>query len=557
MRSLRILTPLLGTALLTSAPRADIHPEWISALDLGTDLGSTIADMAVDAQGITYVTGTVGDANNTDVLTAAFDTDGSLLWSHRFDSPSQGSEQARGLALGPFAEVYVCGSTPGPFGFGQVLLLRYNALTGELQNDISYSSDPFTAESGQDVAVDALGFPYVGGNTVGDGTDSMVVKFDPFGTVQWREEYDGAAFGPFSQDYFTELQVAPDGDVVALVHGVSGFLHPDYVVWKLAAADGSLVWRESWGGSGAESPTDMELDAAGDIYVAGTALNFTDQFGTIKLRGTDGQLLWEAYDANGFDDRVQGLALDGVGGVYVTGQSDPDGDDSNFNDDYFTVKRDAATGAQVWTHAFGDACVGCFDNPADVAIDAAGNVFVAGGSSSSGYTNDLVTLVLDATTGLEVDRSVVSGWPDQPASTGMLAFDGGFALHQGGSFKNPDTGEVALTVTRFTTLASTSYRMNVPELFGGTLTTLEVQHATPGASQFLAYSVTGTATLPILPLGTDLGLANPFLLATGVADGGGTFSLPAPVPTGATGLKVWLQSVELGASTPVVQRTFL
>ena len=84
--------------------------------------------------------------------------------------------------------------------------------------------------------------------------------------------------------------------------------------------------------------------------MTGTGIDFINKYSTIKLRGTDGQLLWQFYDAIGQRHSARALYLDGASAVLITGTSDPDADVSNFNDDFFTVKRDAATGALDWTN---------------------------------------------------------------------------------------------------------------------------------------------------------------------------------------------------------------
>jgi hypothetical protein len=106
-----------------------------------------------------------------------------------------------------------------------------------------------------------------------------------------------------------------------------------------------------WGVNGADSPNDMTMDSSGDFYVTGTGINLSDRFSTIKVRGSDGALLWQQYDSNGAHDSAIAVALDGQGGAYITGSSDPDGDESNQNDNFYTVKRDAQTGAFLWSFA--------------------------------------------------------------------------------------------------------------------------------------------------------------------------------------------------------------
>ena len=115
----------------------------------------------------------------------------------------------------------------------------------------------------------------------------------------------------------------------------------------------------------------MEIDASGDIYVTGTAFNFTEKIGHIKLRGSDGQLLWQAYDSDGSTTMQMGSSSMASAESSLPARAILHGDISNSNDDYFTVKRDATSGALLWTHAYGDPCVGCYDASTDVRVHLA------------------------------------------------------------------------------------------------------------------------------------------------------------------------------------------
>src|SRR6185295_17667294 len=142
------------------------------------------------------------------------------------------------------------------------------------------------SEYGGSVAVDALGGVYVVGGTGGDGTDALILKFDAACNLQWKRTWDGAAFEPYSLDSARFVRVDPLGDVVVLIHGVTGSNQPDYVVMKYAPATGETIWTATWGDNGGDTPRDMELDAAGDIYVAGISGFFDGaRFSTIKLHG--------------------------------------------------------------------------------------------------------------------------------------------------------------------------------------------------------------------------------------------------------------------------------
>lgn len=445
----------LTLSLLASAVRAQApwSPIWVSQLSVGGGGEAGVRASVVDSAGVTYVTGSAGTSGNEDIMTAAFAPSGSLLWSHVFNGVINGHDQARGMALVPGGSLWVTGNTPNAGLRANVLLLEYDAATGVLRNTVQYASNPLTAEIGASVAVDPAGNVFVAGDTVGDGSDGALLKFDAGGTLLWRRTWDGPAFGPFSQDHALEVLVDPGGNPVVLFHGVMGGSQPDYVVVEYASATGVPVWTATWGTRAGDYPHDLEIDAAGDVYVSGIALDTIEKFGTVKLRGTDGTQLWQAYDVIGFHPGQRALALDGVGGVYVTGSIDPDGDQSNNNDDFYTVKYDAGTGARLWTHSYGASCIGCLDLPSDLVVDAGGHVLLTGRTSSPPYSNAMITFQIDSSTGAEQGRSTATFGANRIGGAAFLALDAGQSLHGVGQSRDQNTGATDLVALRYPTLA--------------------------------------------------------------------------------------------------------
>ncbi len=439
-------------AAVADTAQADLTPDWISYLPSGSSLLAGFQDMVVDSNGITYVTGAHGSSSNLDILTAAFGTDGALLWSASYDGTEQWHDQARGIALAPGGVVLVCGNTPNSGSYANVLVLAYDAGTGQLLDSVQYSSGASTSEAGTAIVADRQGNVFVGGTTVGEDGDALILKFDSDLNLLWKRVWDGPALAPYSQDSVQQIQLSPAEEPVVLIHGVMASNHPDYVVVKYAPADGSKTWQAAWGSNGEDSPSDMVIDPGSDVLVTGTAIHGTNQFSTIRLRGSDGSLLWQQYDSAAARDSATALALDENGGVYITGRVDPDGDRSNSNDNIYTVKRDALNGAFRWSHLYGLNAVGNFDVPSDVIVDQDGHVFVAGRTNSPPYNNDTITLVLDSGTGLETDRGIVSGSSTQMANPEELAFDSAQRLLVGGETYDFNSGEIQISVFRYPSL---------------------------------------------------------------------------------------------------------
>lgn len=546
--SRRVGLPLVVLLLAgVAALPAETAPEWVATLPVGSSLGAGIGGFAVDAAGVSYAAGTSGPSFNNDVTTAAWAPDGTLLWSHTWNGPGDWHDAARDLALGSDGTLWVTGSTPDPNKYADVMLLRYNVATGELLQEIDYTRGPFLSESGRYVVADGAGAVYVAGDTVGDGGDVMTLKFDGGGAPVWTQIWDGPADSPFSGDSPQDLALDPEGNPVVLIHGVMASLHPDYVVVKYHRDTGAVLWQATWGVTGGDFPRDLEIDAAGDVYVTGTGIDFTDKYSTVKFRGSDGALLWQRYDSAGADDTAVALALDTAGGVIVTGQVDPDGDRSNFNDDIYTVRRDAATGAFLWSHRYGDPCVGCYDSPSDVAVDPAGHVLVAGSTSSAPYSGTVIQFALDLATGVEQDRGIAA-----QGGTGLLRFDQAWNLFDGGQTYDVDTGAVAMSAAKWASRVEGLPTLDVAGFVAGGEATITITNATPGATEYVLGSAAGLGETPVPQLGVSLDLLRPRLLASGSADGSGVLQVTVPVPPGAAGRVLWLEAAEVGATTAPV-----
>ena len=152
---------------------------------------------------------------------------------------------------------------------------------------------------------------------------------------------------------------------------------------------GDVVWSTHFGGSESDSATAVAVDPNGNILVTGTTTSpdlpvvnaYQNTLGgqsdayVLKFDPT-GKILYYTYLGGSGNDGASGLAVDGTGAAYITGYTDS----PNFPGQTsiaccvqgFVVKI-AASGALVysWESTEGD-------TTAAIAVDAAGNAYIAG-----------------------------------------------------------------------------------------------------------------------------------------------------------------------------------
>jgi hypothetical protein len=163
---------------------------------------------------------------------------------------------------------------------------------------------------------------------------------------------------------------------------------------------GNQLWARQFGSSQADFVSTVAVDAAGNVYVAGTTLGslggFTnagaaDMF--VSEFDSNGNQLWIQQAGSANIDEAWGIAIDSSGNVNVVGStygSIVSGTANAGGSDIFAVQY-TQSGSQNWIVQFGSTG---YEEPLAAAVDANGNLYIAGytsgvlpsgGTSSGGF----------------------------------------------------------------------------------------------------------------------------------------------------------------------------
>ena len=359
---------------------------WVAHYDgPGSEPYDEATSLALDALGNVIVTGiSAGDGTDDDYATVKYDSNGNELWVARYDGPLHAQESANAVAVNPSGQIVVTGWSQGTHGNEGYATIQYDVDGNELWA-VRYDLPTGDSLAGA-LALDDSGNVCVTGLS---NYDALTVKYDAGGTELWVDRYEGPLTDMPSRDQPVALQLDAGGN--AYVTGNSSGHHSlsDALTVKYDA-DGNEVWSVRYNSpdNGSDGAADLALDDGGNILVTGYSMG---DYATIKY-DTDGNELWIArYDGvAGSGDVAVAVATDAAGNVYVTGWSTveatwtPDPGSWDFDHDFATIKYDA-DGNELWVASYGSA-PGVDDEPADLVVDAAGNVYVAGTSDGDHTT---------------------------------------------------------------------------------------------------------------------------------------------------------------------------
>ncbi|HKO52281.1 MAG TPA: SBBP repeat-containing protein [Polyangiaceae bacterium] len=247
------------------------------------------------------------------------------------------------------------------------------------------------------VTVDSAGNVLVAGYTSGSlqgtsagGEDAFVRKFDVSGNVLWTQQFGsdaGDAANAIAADLAGNIYVAGSsfGSMAGTIAGEGPNVGGRNCFIRKLDAKGNLLWARQFGSSGEDVVYAVAVEPAGSLYVAGYTLTTPGSSGgsvdafVRKFDGA-GNVLWDFPFGTGADDLAHSVAVDAAGDVYVAGRTSGSlrGENAGAYDAF--VRKLDSTGNVLWTNQFG---TGRDDDAYSLALAPDGQVYLAGSTLGS------------------------------------------------------------------------------------------------------------------------------------------------------------------------------
>jgi archaellum component FlaF (FlaF/FlaG flagellin family) len=391
--------------------------------------------IAVDSEGNAYIT---GDTDSTDFPTVnaiqpsggnysyAFVTklnhDGTALIYSTYLG-GQLNDRGNSIALDSAGNAYVTGYTfstdfPVANAIQPTLHGKQNAFVTEINADgnaLAYSTylGGSSYDTGFGIALDSAGNAYVTGSTY--STDFPIVK-----------------------------------PIQSTNHGGS-----DAFVTKFIAGGSALAYSTYLGGSADDFGYGITVDSAGKAYIIGTTSStdlptknaFQPHYGggvsdtfVTKINALSGALVYSTYLGGNSYESGYAIAADSAGNAYLTGQTEsPDFPTVNAfqpaikgTADAFVTKINAGGSALVYSTFLGG---GSGDLGSRIAVDAMGDAYVSGGTSSSDFPT------VDAIQSTNRSKVAGNGFVTKMNPNGSALL---YSTYLGGSGADGDYGSLAI-----------------------------------------------------------------------------------------------------------------
>jgi len=332
-------------------------------------------------------------------------------------SGSPGGSLGEGVAADSSGNVYMIGSTLSTAGDSDILISKFNSAGS---NVFATHFGSAYNDYGHALAVDSTGNIYFAGETTDGQTfeAALAGKLDTSGNVLFSGYLNQYALRGYGQDVAYAVALDSAGDFY-----VGGGTTSPYFQYSTGAAQtalaggwdgfvakytssGTAMYATFLGGAGSDAVYAIAVDSSGNAYVTGSTLStdFPITSGAFQTRNGAGSgtafvtklsptlgMVYSTYLGGSVSDTGYAIAVDPGGAAYVTGETSSTNFpvagaiQSSFGGgagDVFLTKLNGNGQTLAYSTYLGGSAE---DFGSGVAVDAAGNAYITGGTLSTNF----------------------------------------------------------------------------------------------------------------------------------------------------------------------------
>jgi hypothetical protein len=293
--------------------------EWATSIKVGPD-------------GYLYVSGYTSSfgAGWCDLLLLKLDENGNLVWGTTWGGGSY--DGADDIAFDTTGNVYVVGESYSTSPCCSAVLLKFSP-SGALLNQVAYKG-PATYDSGYSLTVDSNSNVIVAGISW-DYTYSpvhnsiLLLKYDPTGNLLWQENWSTPFPGQDESWAFHALTTDKAGNIYVGGRHSNDCTNPDFsqcdfdaLLLKLSA-NGGFLWARTSGNVGTyDTAASIALDTEGHVIFSGTNNGIITPQLFVKRLDTSGNLLSQmVWNGGTLQSPKVGMTATPAGELFVAGSA--------------------------------------------------------------------------------------------------------------------------------------------------------------------------------------------------------------------------------------------
>jgi hypothetical protein len=312
---------------------------------------------------------------------------GNVVFQFVWSTPGMQDDEVNAITTDRRGDVIVTGTTTYTGGgFTQIVMTTLALAPDGSVLWYTTSTIGFYSTIPTCLTTDSAGNILIAGSTVNNTADFFVLKVDSAGNRLWTTIYDGTAsqtdqITAIATDALANVYVTgesmgqvqlrlPNGRTSTIPEGF------DYETIKYNA-NGQTLWANRYATTGADIPTAMTLDVAGNVYITGSSNNS----GTTVCYNNTGTQQWALRSTTA--QNFTSIALDPSGNVVTAGY------DINAGALNYILTKSTSAGSLTWSinAAAGPYVPLNFGPNVALAIDRESYIYLTGETITSGIAN--------------------------------------------------------------------------------------------------------------------------------------------------------------------------